>query len=151
MVKKPCHVYQIAIKTTPEQVWKALTDPEKTTKFWFQCALRSRLEEGAPFELVDVKGEKKAEGIILAIEPPHRLTMRWKYCSFPTTLEDAPSRITWEIEPHHEYSDITLVSVVHDECEQAIHTAKVLENGVPIILSGLKTLLETGTTLINSE
>jgi uncharacterized protein YndB with AHSA1/START domain/DNA-binding transcriptional ArsR family regulator len=147
MEEKPRHVNRIAIKAKPEQVWQAITDPAKTSKFWFSCSIRSTWEIGSPFELWNPEGVKKAEGIILTIDPPRKLVMSWKFLSFPDTASESPSRITWEIDSHAEYSGVTLVTIVHDEFEQAVNTAKILENGLPIVLSGLKTLLETGSTL----
>jgi uncharacterized protein YndB with AHSA1/START domain/DNA-binding transcriptional ArsR family regulator len=147
MDTKPRHVNRIAIKAKPEQVWKAITDPAQTSKFWFNCSIRSTWEIGSPFELWNPEGVKTVEGIILTIDPPRKLVMSWKFLSFPDSASESPSRITWEIDSHAEYSGVTLVTVVHDEFEQAATTAKILENGLPIVLSGMKTLLETGSTL----
>ncbi|PYI52476.1 SRPBCC domain-containing protein [Paenibacillus flagellatus] len=147
MENKPSQVHRIAIKATPEQVWQAITDPAKTSKFWFNCSIRSTWGIDAPFELWSQDGEKRVEGTILAFDPPHKLAMSWRYVSFPEAAGDAPSRLTWEIDSHAELAGVTLVTVVHDESGQAVNSAKILENGLPIILSGLKTLLETGTTL----
>lgn len=146
MKVKPRHINQIAIKATPEQVWSAITSPEKTTKFWFNCAVRSTWELESSFELWNEE-KKKAEGIILEIDPPHLLVLSWKYHSFPGTEKDTSSRVTWKIHEHEQISGITLVTVIHDEFEQAEKTAETLQNGLPIILSGLKTLLETGEPL----
>ncbi|UUZ82782.1 metalloregulator ArsR/SmtB family transcription factor [Paenibacillus sp. P26] len=148
MENKPRNVNRIAIKATPDQIWQALTDPAKTSKFWFNCEIRSSWETGSPFELWSTDGEKRAEGTILTVEPPHRLALSWQFHSFPNTEGENPSRITWEIDAHTELAGVTLVTVVHDQFEEAAHTAKILENGVPIVLSGMKTLLETGSTLI---
>lgn len=147
MENKPRHVNRIAIKATPEQVWQAITDPAKTSKFWFNCSIRSTWEIGSPFELWDTGEKRKAEGIILAFDPPRKMAMSWNFLSFPGIVGESPSRITWEIESHAELSGVTLVTVVHDEFEQAANTAKILENGLPIVLSGMKTFLETGSTL----
>lgn len=149
MENKPRHVYRIAIKATPEQVWQALTDPAKTSKFWFNCSIRSTWESGSSFELLDPEGVKKAEGIIITIDSPRKLVMSWRFLSFPDTASESPSRMTWEIDSHVEFSGVTLVTVVHDEFEQAVNTAQILENGLPIVLSGMKTFLETGSTLMN--
>ncbi len=58
-----------------------------------------------------------------------------------------PSRLTWEIVPHDEFADVTLVTLTHDEFDLSPNTAQVLEQGLPIVLSGLKTVLETGESL----
>ncbi|MDQ0058752.1 ArsR/SmtB family transcription factor [Paenibacillus harenae] len=146
MENKPRQVNRIAIKAKPDQVWQALTDPAKTSKFWFNCAIRSTWEIKTPFQLWNGE-EKKAEGVILDIDPPNKLVMSFRFISFPGTESDSPSRITWEITSHAELQGVTLVTVVHDEFEQAVSTAKILENGLPIVLSGMKTLIETGEML----
>ncbi len=146
MQNKPRNVNRIAIKAKPEQVWQAITDPAKTSKFWFNCSIRSTWEIDAPFELWG-ENEKKAEGTILDMDPPNKLVMSWRFLSFPGTESDTMSRITWEIGSHAEFQGVTLVTVVHDEFEQAAGTAAILENGLPIVLSGMKTFLETGEML----
>jgi len=148
MDSKPRTVNRIAIKARPEQIWQALTDPAKTSKFWFNCSIRTDWETGASFELWDAnEGEKEAEGIILELDPPRKLAMSWRFLSMPNTDNDGPSRMTWEIEAHAEMQGVTLVTVIHDDYADAAATARVLENGIPIVLSGMKTLLETGETL----
>lgn len=147
MNPKPRNVNRIAIKSSPEQVWQALTDPDKTSKFWFNCAIRSDWQIGSPFELWGADGKKHAEGVILACEPPRKLAMSWRFLVMPGAEGDAPSRITWEIEPHGGLPGVTFVTAVHEEIEQAAFTARILENGLPIVLSGMKTLLETGHAL----
>ncbi|MGO4276205.1 SRPBCC domain-containing protein, partial [Paenibacillus sp. TAF58] len=119
----------------------------KTSKFWYNCSIRSNWEIGSSFELWNPEEKKLANGIILEMAPPHKLVMSWQFPAFPDTAAESPSRITWEINSHSELAGVTLVTVVHDEFEQAINTAKILEKGLPIVLSGMKTLLETGSTL----
>jgi uncharacterized protein YndB with AHSA1/START domain/DNA-binding transcriptional ArsR family regulator len=150
MDNKPRNISRIAIKANPEQVWKTLTDPKKTSKFWFNCAIRSSWEIESPFELWNGE-EKKVEGIILDIDPPNKLVMSWRFTSFPGTENDVPSRITWEINPHTELDGVTFVTVVHDQFEQAVLTASVLENGLPVVISGMKTLIETGEILAKDK
>jgi uncharacterized protein YndB with AHSA1/START domain len=148
VAQKPRHINRIAIKTSPERVWGALTNPEMTSKFWYNGALRGELRAGCPYEIWNPQGEVQARGEFLAVEPPRRLVMTWQLLIQPETAGEKPSRLTWEIEPHAEFPGVTVVTVVHDEFEEARHTARVLEEGVPIVLSGLKTLLETGRTLV---
>ncbi|WP_338055301.1 SRPBCC domain-containing protein [Shimazuella alba] len=97
------------------------------------------------------KEEKKAEGIILDIHAPHKLMLSFRFHAFPGTENDTSSCITWEIHEHKEIPGISFVTVTHDEFEQAETTAKVLENGLPLVISGLKTLLETGKPLAGKE
>jgi len=101
----------------------------------------------APFELINQEGQSQVKGTILALETPHKLALSWNFLVIPHAVGEAPSRVSWEIKPHAEYPGVTLVTVVHDEIDQAANTASVLQNGVPIVLSGLKTWLETGNSL----
>ena len=107
----------------------------------------STWEIGSPFELKNPEGKVQAEGSIISLDPPHKLVLSWRMLINDDTASENPSRITWEIDPHAELDGVTLVTVIHDEFEQAKHTANTLKLGLPIVLSGLKTLLETGSTL----
>ncbi|MDF2680337.1 MAG: hypothetical protein K0R47_1527, partial [Brevibacillus sp.] len=147
MGQKPRHVNRIAIKSTPEQIWGALTDPSKTSKYWYNGAIRAEWKAGSPYEIWNPQGEVQAKGELLVVEPPRRLVMTWQLLSLAETAKEQPSRLTWEIEPHAEFSGVTLVTVVHDEFEDAPNTSRVLEAGLPVVLSGMKTLIETGSTL----
>lgn len=147
MEQKPRHINRIAIKTSPEQVWNALTNPELTSKYWYNGAIRGELKAGSPYEIWNPQGQVQAKGEFLVVEPPSRLVMTWQLLVQAETAEEKPSRLTWEIAPHAEFPGVTLVTVVHDEFEEAPHTSRVLEEGLPIVLSGMKTLIETGGSL----
>lgn len=147
MDRKPKQINRIAIKSTPEQIWGALTDPAATSKFWYNGAIHAEWKAGAPYVIRNPAGEIQARGELLVVDPPRKLSMTWQLLSFQETADEKPSHITWEIAPHHEYAGVTLVTVIHDEFEQSPKTADVLEAGVPVVLSGLKTLLETGKRL----
>jgi DNA-binding transcriptional ArsR family regulator len=146
MENRPAHINRIAIKAKPERIWNAITTPEMTSKFWFNCEVRSTWEIDSAIELWNKK-EKKAEGIILDIHVPHKLMISFRFHAFPGTECDTPSRITWEIHEHEQIPGTSFVTVTHDEFENAETTARVLENGLPLVISGLKTLLETGKPL----
>ncbi|MDF2960740.1 MAG: Activator of Hsp90 ATPase 1 family protein [Paenibacillus sp.] len=145
--QKPRHVNRIAIRSTPERIWQAITDPAMTAKYWYNCSIVSDWQEGSPYELRSPEGKLEAKGVILALDPPRRLVMTWEMFVFPETAGEGPSRITWEIEPDSELKGVTILTVVHDEFEQAPNTYRVVETGFPVVLSGMKTLLETGSTL----
>jgi uncharacterized protein YndB with AHSA1/START domain/DNA-binding transcriptional ArsR family regulator len=147
MEQKPRHINRIAIKTNPEQVWNALTNPAITVKYWYNGIIRGELKAGCPYEIWNPEGKLQAKGEFLVVEPPCRLVMTWQLLEQARTAAEKPSRLTWEIEPHPEFDGVTLVTVVHDEFEEAPNTARVLEEGLPIVLSGMKTWIETGGTL----
>jgi len=144
---KPRHVNRIAIKANPEQIWNALTNPEQTSKYWYNGAIRVEFKAGCPYEIRNPQGKLQAKGKFLVVDPPRRLEMTWQLLELAETAQEKPSRLTWEIEPHAEFAGVTLVTVVHDEFEEAPNTSRVLEEGLPIVLSGMKTWLETGGSL----
>ncbi|PYI56125.1 ArsR/SmtB family transcription factor [Paenibacillus flagellatus] len=145
--RKPYHVNRIAIKSTPEMVWNALTDPAMTSKYWYNGSIRAEWKAGCPYEIRNPQGEPQAIGELLVVEPPRKLVMTWRLLSLADTAGEKPSRLTWDIEPHAELPGVTLVTVVHDDFEESPHTSRVLEAGLPVVLSGMKTLIETGSTL----
>lgn len=147
MKPKPRHINRIVIKATQEQVWQALTDPTKTAKYWYHGAIQSDWRDGSPYQILNPQGEVQAKGFLLTVEPPKKLVMTWQLLSYPETKAEQPSRLTWELEPHAELDGVTLVTLVHDDFEESPHTSRVLENGLPLVLSGMKTLLETGSSL----
>jgi uncharacterized protein YndB with AHSA1/START domain len=147
MEQKPQHVNRIAIKAKPEQIWKALTDGAMTSKYWYNGSIQADWRNGAPFEVWNPQGKLQAKGVLLTVDPPRKLVMTWQLLSFSDTADEQPSRLTWEIEPHAQFAGVTLVTVVHDEFEEAPNTSRILEAGLPVVLSGMKTLLETGEPL----
>jgi len=151
MELRPHHVNRIAIKATPEQVWHALTDPAMTSKFWYNGSIRAEWKAGTSYEIWNPQGKVQAKGELLLVEPPRKLVMTWRLTSLAETADEADSRITWEIDPHAEFEGVTLVTVIHDNYEKAPNTARVLEQGLPVVLSGMKTLLETGNELIEDR
>lgn len=148
MEHRPRHINRIAIKATPEQVWHALTDPAMTAKFWYNGSIRAEWKAGTAYEIWNPQGEVLARGELLLVDPPRKLEMTWRLIAFPETAEEADSRITWEIDPHAKFHGVTLVTVVHDNFADAPNTSQVLEGGLPVVLSGMKTLLETGNALL---
>jgi uncharacterized protein YndB with AHSA1/START domain len=135
------HVFEIYIKTTPERLWAAITDPDTRAKYNFGAAATSDWKPGSRVELR--AGELLlGEGDILEADPPRRLVHTQLAHFSPEAEAEGYSRVTWEIEP---VGDSCRVTVVHDQmrdgaCEQ-------LYGGWPMILSGLKTWLETGELL----
>lgn len=147
MKEKPKSINRIAIKTTPEEVWNALTDPSMTSKYWYNGSIHSDWKEGSPYSIFNPQGEVQAKGELIHVEPPNRLVMSWNLLSLDTTKDEHPSRLTWEISAHPELSGVTIVTVIHDDVDHSPNTAAVLENGIPIVISGMKSLIETGVPL----
>ena len=135
-------VYQVFIKASPEQIWDAITKPEFTAKYFHGVTiditptLRSTYYQG---ELAD-------ETEVLEFDPPRRLVHSWVTFYDPEMAAEEPSRIAWEIEPQE--GGYSLLTVVHDQLEGAPKTAaSVAGTGWMMVLSGLKTVVETGEGL----
>jgi len=136
-------VYQVFIKATPEAVWDAITKPEFTSKYFHGVTI-----EATPTLRRTYYGEDLAnEGDVLEFDPPRRLVHSWVSFYDPEMAAEEPSRVTWEIEPQE--GGVSLLTVVHDQLEGAPKTAAgVAGPGWTHVLSGLKTLLETGEPLM---
>ncbi len=136
-------VFEIYIKTTPERLWEAITDPELRATYNFGVAVASDWTPGSHYESVHPKAPGTlAEGENLEVEPPLRLVQSFNALWSDEVKNAGTSRVTWEIEP---VADSCRLTVTHDELAE--DTSPELYGGWPMILSGLKTLLETGETL----
>ena len=135
-------VYQLFIKATPERVWDAITKPEFTTRYFF--ASRIEMADGRR-RAYGPDGELWGDSAILEEDPPRRLVHEWQGLYDPDLAAEETSRVTWEIEPQD--GGITKLTLVHDRLEGAPMTAESVAGGWMLVLSGLKTLLETGEPL----
>jgi uncharacterized protein YndB with AHSA1/START domain len=142
MTAETTQVYQLFIKATPEQVWEAITKSEFTTRYFF--ASRIELTDGRR-RAYGPEGELWGDSAILEEDPPRRLVHEWQGLYDPELAGEATSRVTWEIEEQD--GGVTKLTLVHDQLEGAPKTAESVAGGWMFILSGLKTLLETGEPL----
>jgi len=136
-------VYEIYIKTTPELLWAAITEPELRAKYNFGVRVNSDWTPGSSYEGRS-PGAVGAlmEGENLEVDPPRRLVQSFTALWSDAVKAEGASRITWEIEP---VGDSCRLTVTHDELREGANGE--LYGGWPMILSGLKTLLETGELL----
>jgi uncharacterized protein YndB with AHSA1/START domain len=136
-------VFEIYIKTTPERLWEAITDDEMRAKYSFGVGIRSDWTPGSRYEAVHPgAGITIAEGENLEVDPPRRLVQSFNALWSEDVKREGTSRVTWEIEP---VGDSCRLTVTHDELREDANDE--LYGGWPMILSGLKTLLETGELL----
>jgi uncharacterized protein YndB with AHSA1/START domain/DNA-binding transcriptional ArsR family regulator len=136
-------VFEIYIKTTPERLWEAITDPEMRSKYSFGMRVRSDWTPGSRYEASHPRAPGLlAEGENLEVDPPRRLVQSFRALWSEDVKREGTSRVTWEIEP---LGDSCRLTVTHDELREDANTE--LYGGWPMILSGLKTLLETGERL----
>jgi uncharacterized protein YndB with AHSA1/START domain len=136
-------VFEIYIKTTPDRLWKAITDSEMRSKYTFGCRISSDWTPGSRYE--QSHGSHPGllgEGEILEADPPRRLVQSMVALWSEDVKSEGTSRVTWEIEP---VGDSCRLTVTHDQLREDANDQ--LYGGWPMILSGLKTLLETGELL----
>jgi uncharacterized protein YndB with AHSA1/START domain len=135
-------VFETYIKTTPERLWEAITDPEMRAKYSFGVRTESDYANGSSYKssvpgVIDI-----AEGENLEVDPPRRLVQTFNALWSDDVKTAETSRVTWEIEP---VGTSCRLRVTHDQLADDANSE--LYGGWPMILSGLKTMLETGEQL----
>jgi uncharacterized protein YndB with AHSA1/START domain/biotin operon repressor len=136
-------VFEIYIKTTPERLWQAITDPEIRARYSFGVRIESDWTPGSTYGSSGAGGTVPiAEGENLEVEPPRRLVQTMRALWGEDVVAEGTSRVTWEIEP---VGDSCHLVVTHDQLRDGANDE--LYGGWPMILSGLKTWLETGELL----
>jgi len=136
-------VFEIYIRTTPERLWEAITDPTIRARYQFGAGVESDWTPGSSYALTHPGGDGPlAEGENLVVEPPRRLVQTMHVLWSEEAEHEGTSRVTWEIEP---VGDSCRLTVIHDQLSDT--ASEELYGGWPMILSGLKTWLETGEIL----
>jgi uncharacterized protein YndB with AHSA1/START domain/DNA-binding transcriptional ArsR family regulator len=136
-------VFEIYIKTTPERLWAAITDPDIRSKYSFGARQRSDFTPGSRYEMWAPNAPGLlGEGENLEIDAPRRLVQSMVALWGEDVRSEGTSRVTWEIEP---IGDSCRLTVTHDQLREGAN--EQLYGGWPMILSGLKTWLETGELL----
>ena len=140
-------VFEIYVKTTPERLWEAITSPEMRSKYTFGVRVESDGKPGSAYRgtaggATVAPGLAILEGENLEVDPPRRLVQSFRALWSDAVKSEGTSRVTWLIEP---VGDSCRLLVVHDELREGANPE--LYGGWMMILSGLKTLLETGQTL----
>jgi uncharacterized protein YndB with AHSA1/START domain len=142
MTAQTTQVYQVFIRATPEQIWEAITTPEFTEQYFH--GVRIEVRDNRRYSRTS-RGIEWDEAVVEA-DPPRRLVHDWVSYYDPELAAEEPSRVTWEIEQQDDGT--CLLTLVHDRLEGAPKTAEsVAGPGWVFVLSGLKTLLETGKPL----
>ena len=136
-------VFEIYIKTTPERLWEAITSNDLRRRYWFGVGVTSDWTPGSHYEAGNPMAPAPIfEGENLEVEPPRRLVQNFRAQWSEDVTREGTSRVTWEIEP---IGDSCRLTVTHDQLREGAN--EELYGGWPQILSGLKTLLETGELL----
>lgn len=144
-MSKASFVYVTYIRATPDAVWRAITDPDFSGRYWGHSNV-SDWSVGAPWEHRRLDKSAKADivGTVLESRPPHRLVISW---SFPDDAADPAkvSRVTFDIEAHT--ADAVRLTVSHTDLEPGGEMERGITAGWPLVLSSLKSFVETGAGL----
>jgi uncharacterized protein YndB with AHSA1/START domain/DNA-binding transcriptional ArsR family regulator len=135
-------VFEVFIKTTPERLWEAITDPEQRRKYSFGVETHSDWAPGSDYRSCIPGVMDIAAGQNLEVDPPHLLVQTFDALWSDEVKAQGTTRVTWEIEP---VGTACRLTVIHDQLPPGANAE--LYGGWPMILSGLKTLLETGELL----
>ena len=145
-MSKPVFVYVTYIASTPEKVFKALTDTDATAKFWFGNAVTSDWKVGSPVTFRR-DGKQIVSGKVLEHDPPRRLSYTFHSLHEPHNGAEKPSRVVMDLEPQRDQVKLT---ITHDDFAPDSKVFTSISNGWPLVLSNLKSYLETGTTPLHA-
>jgi uncharacterized protein YndB with AHSA1/START domain len=139
-------IYVTYIRTTPEKLWSALTDDAEFMKrYWFGVYCESQWTAGASWKMVSVDGSISDAGEILEAEPPKRLVIRWQHQKRPELKAEGASRCTIELEPIESAVKLSITHTIEVEPSTLI---VAVSGGWPKVISNLKSLLETGSAVL---
>ena len=137
-------VYVTYIRTTPERLWTALTDPGFNKQYWFGCHCESQWKAGSPWKLVSPEGKVLDAGEIVEAEAPRRLVIRWQN-QRPELKAEGPSLCTIELERS---GTAVKLSITHGIERDPSKLLAAVSGGWPKVISNLKSLLETGSVAL---
>ena len=138
-------MYVTYIRTTPEKLWSALTDPATMRQYWFGMHQESDWLAGSAWKLVFPDGRVADTGEIVEAERPRRLVIKWRNEFKPELKTEGYSRCTMELEPEKETVKLT---IIHEMEHDGSRFIEAVSGGWPKIVSNLKSLLETGRTAL---
>jgi len=138
-------IYVSFIRTTPEKVWEALTDPKFIRQYWFGSTVECSWKKGSPWKLLGADGGLTDSGEILEIDPPRRMVIRWQNEWKAELKAEGPGRCTIVLEPAGHAVKLTITHEI-DRPNSKLITA--VSGGWPAVISNLKSLLESGAPVI---
>jgi uncharacterized protein YndB with AHSA1/START domain len=140
-------VYVTFIRTTADRLWTALTEPEFMKQYWFGMHCESDWKPGSPWSLIFTDGRIADAGEIVEFDPPRRLQIKWRNEWKPELKAEGFSHCTFELEP---LEGVVKLSVTHEINLADSKLIQAVSGGWPLILSNLKSLLETGEAVLKS-
>ena len=157
---KTTQVYRVYIRATPDAIWTAITDPDWTDRYGYAGRAEYELRPGGSFRLLASEAmraqgvpEVAVDGEVIEADPPRKLVQTWRLAMEASLAAEGFTRLTYEIEPLE--GGVTKLTVTHDLADTPVHAGLVageMEDtgaggGWAWVLSGLKTVLETGASL----
>ena len=141
-------VYVTYIRTTPEKLWSALTDAEFMKQYWFGMHGESHWTAGSSWKLVSSNGQTFDAGEIVEAEPPRRLVIRWQNQFKPELKAEGDSLCTIELESSGTAVKLSITHTIEREPSKFI---EAVSGGWPKVISNLKSLLETGSVVLQDR
>lgn len=139
----PTHVYQTYIKCEPEAAWDAIVNGDKTVQYYYGTRVESDWTEAGAIRYLSPDGSVVADGFVLAIDPPRKLELMFHARWDADLAAEGPVRMVWLISESNGLTTVTVESYLDPESK----TYGNFSEGIPYIVSGMKTLLETGKSL----
>ena len=143
---KSTFVYVTYIRTTPEKLWSALTDPEFMKQYWFGNHCESEWTPGSSWAMFYPDGQLCDAGEIVEADPPRRLVIRWQNQNKPELKAEGDSFCTIELEPS---GTAVKLSITHTIGRDPSKLIDAVSGGWPKVISNLKSLLESGSTVLH--
>jgi uncharacterized protein YndB with AHSA1/START domain len=143
--------HHMFIRASAQTVWDGITRPEHSARYLFGALVETTAQIGSPFRYhAPDRAQLWGDDTVLDADPPHRLVVTYRGLYHPDLAAEPSSRVTWLIEPGQD--GVTLLTVVHDHLDAAPKTAaRVAATGWMRVLSGLKTVLETGEGMTDPD
>ncbi len=140
----PRHIFETYIRATPEVIWRAITDPDFTRRYFHRTAIDSSFAAGAAVRYVLPDGEDAVVGVIEEVDPPHRLVMTWRVLYDAVVSQEPPSRVEWILTAGRRRRHA--VTTIHRDLGLSPRTSASVGDGWPWILDSLKSLARDGCT-----
>ncbi len=141
-------VYVTYIRTTPELLWSALTGPDFMKQYWFGGHIETDWQVGSPWRLLLPDGRVADSGVVVEIDPPKRLVLKWRNEWKPELKAEGEARLTMDLEALDGAVKLSITHAMDREESKLIHA---VSGGWPRILSNLKSLLETGEIALRTK
>ncbi len=141
---RPDHVYQAYVRCDPAAAWNAIVDGDMTVQYFYETRVESEWEPGKPVRYLAPDGSVVASGEVISIDHGKRVEMTFLAHWDPEIEAEGPVRTTWEVA---EENGLTRITVEYFGMPEGSKTHETFTSGIPYIVSGMKTLLETGAPL----